>query len=72
MEDGVIVASSLEPGLVGIGWDAFRIREDIVQVNPEVKCDRCHDTGWTDATDIYPDGSYATGRRCPRGCEERQ
>jgi hypothetical protein len=33
------------------------------------KCPKCHGTGWTEATDIYSDGSYATGRPCPRGCE---
>lgn len=29
------------------------------------KCQACDD-GWIGATDIYMDGSYATGRGCPR------
>lgn len=40
------------------------------ELTPIVICTLCHGTGWTAATEIYQDGSYATGRRCPRGCQE--
>lgn len=32
------------------------------------QCAICRDTGWTETPDVYPDGSMATSRRCPRGC----
>ena len=35
----------------------------------QAACDKCHGTGWIEASDVYPDGSYTIGRPCPRGCK---
>jgi len=35
-------------------------------------CAICKDTGWTETPDVYPDGSMATSRRCPRGCSSEK
>ena len=33
-------------------------------------CPYCKGTGWTETPDTYADGSMATSRRCPRGCDD--
>lgn len=38
---------------------------EYVIYGPQADCVRCRGTGWLEATDIYPDGSYLTGRECP-------
>lgn len=36
------------------------------------RCPHCNDTGWTETPDTYADGSMATSRRCPRGCDPQE